>query len=230
MGKNQNQPKTKQCKFCRSEIDKKAKVCPVCQRVQGAGKGCLIFAIIVFVIIGGIVATAIAVSVSVGGNKSSDQDTKTTYSQSADSWEEFDNKSWKQFAQLYKNHNNLLTSMTNYDNGIISASGFYAQCENLRDNFRKISTSLNYGTNSEEEAYLSVLESWALYGQRAAQDLMDYIDTLKPSKLSSAQSNIQNAKKAVSIAANNRGKLLAKTNLTNEQIKSKIEKDMEALN
>lgn len=40
---------TKKCKFCQSEIDKKAKVCPVCKRSL-KGKGCLI-PILVFVII-----------------------------------------------------------------------------------------------------------------------------------------------------------------------------------
>ena len=70
MGKNQNQPKTKQCKFCRSEIDKKAKVCPVCHRAQSKGKGCLIAAIVTIVVIVGIVlAIVIPIAVSVGSGE-----------------------------------------------------------------------------------------------------------------------------------------------------------------
>lgn len=40
----------KQCKFCKSEIDSKAKVCPVCKRTQKKSHGCLI-SILVFIII-----------------------------------------------------------------------------------------------------------------------------------------------------------------------------------
>lgn len=40
---------TKKCKFCQSEIDKKAKVCPVCKRTL-KGHGCLV-SILVFIII-----------------------------------------------------------------------------------------------------------------------------------------------------------------------------------
>lgn len=39
----------KKCKYCQSEIDKKAKVCPVCKRSL-KGHGCLI-AILVFIIV-----------------------------------------------------------------------------------------------------------------------------------------------------------------------------------
>ena len=40
---------TKKCKYCQSEIDKKAKVCPVCKRTV-KGHGCLI-AILIFIIV-----------------------------------------------------------------------------------------------------------------------------------------------------------------------------------
>lgn len=50
--------KTKKCKHCQSEIDKKAKVCPVCKRAQKK-VGCLTF-IVAFVIVigaGGVIAS-----------------------------------------------------------------------------------------------------------------------------------------------------------------------------
>lgn len=48
----------KYCKFCRSQIDPKATVCPVCKRTQKKGHGCLLSIIIfVFIICGGIAMT-----------------------------------------------------------------------------------------------------------------------------------------------------------------------------
>ena len=41
---------TKVCKFCQSEIPKKAKVCPNCKRTLKKGHGCL-FSILVFIIL-----------------------------------------------------------------------------------------------------------------------------------------------------------------------------------
>ena len=49
--KKQNKKSMKLCRHCRSEIDRKAKVCPVCHKSQTRGKGCLIFLIIIAAII-----------------------------------------------------------------------------------------------------------------------------------------------------------------------------------
>ena len=43
---------TKKCKYCQSEIDKKAKVCPVCKRSL-KGHGCLVAVVAAIVVIGG---------------------------------------------------------------------------------------------------------------------------------------------------------------------------------
>lgn len=56
---------TKQCKFCKSEIDPKAKVCPVCKRAQKKGHGCLISILVFIIIICGGIATAINLNDSV---------------------------------------------------------------------------------------------------------------------------------------------------------------------
>lgn len=51
--------KTKTCKYCRSEIDKKAKVCPVCRKRQKSGLGIAVGTIFVFL---GIVLLALGFS------------------------------------------------------------------------------------------------------------------------------------------------------------------------
>lgn len=54
MGKEKST--TKKCKFCQSEIDYKAKVCPICKRTQKRGHGCLMSILSFFIIIGFIIA------------------------------------------------------------------------------------------------------------------------------------------------------------------------------
>ena len=45
--------KIKVCKYCRSEIDSKAKICPRCQKKQGSGCGCAAAVLIGIVVLGG---------------------------------------------------------------------------------------------------------------------------------------------------------------------------------
>ncbi len=52
MSKETNEKTTKQCRFCRTEIDAKAKVCPNCHKKQRRGAGCLTVLIIAALIIG----------------------------------------------------------------------------------------------------------------------------------------------------------------------------------
>lgn len=61
--------KVKICKYCRSEIDKKAKICPNCQKKQGSGCGTiLLFCIIV----------AVGISIAVVKMAESDSPTSNT--------------------------------------------------------------------------------------------------------------------------------------------------------
>lgn len=48
---NQTTPETKLCRYCRSEMDKKAKVCPTCHKKQSKKGGCLIVLIILAAVI-----------------------------------------------------------------------------------------------------------------------------------------------------------------------------------
>ena len=46
----------KKCKFCKSEIDNNAKICPVCKKKQGKSK---LLIILIIIIVIGIIATAV---------------------------------------------------------------------------------------------------------------------------------------------------------------------------
>lgn len=61
--------KTKLCKYCRSEIDKKARVCPHCQKKQGTGCGTLVLFCIIVAI--GFSVAAVKLSESGGTSTSS---------------------------------------------------------------------------------------------------------------------------------------------------------------
>ena len=65
---------TKKCKYCQSDIPKKAKVCPVCKKKQG-GHGCLI--VVVAVVVLGIAGMAM------GGNSGSSSSTSGTKTEQA---------------------------------------------------------------------------------------------------------------------------------------------------
>lgn len=57
-------PTTKRCKFCKSEIDIKATVCPICKRAQRKGHGCLTTILIFLLLMGG----SITVAIKTGGS------------------------------------------------------------------------------------------------------------------------------------------------------------------
>lgn len=65
-----NENNTKKCKFCKSDIDKKAKICPVCKKKQKA-HGCLLGIIIAIL---AIVLIAIAIG---SGSKTPDSENNT---------------------------------------------------------------------------------------------------------------------------------------------------------
>ncbi len=71
----------KKCKYCQSEIDSKAKICPNCKKKQGV-PGCLI-AIIVFIVL------IIIVALSYSGSNSESEKTSNSSSKTTKSSEKF---------------------------------------------------------------------------------------------------------------------------------------------
>ena len=148
---------------------------------------------------------------------------------SENTWLEFDEKTWPEFVNLYTAHNNLMNAMNDFSNGNISSADFYQYCEDSKEYFANMSLAFDFGESDEEKAYLSAFESMALSDQMAAESLMKYLDSRKTSDLSNAQENIQNAVTAATTIASNRGALLAKAGLSQEEIQVKIEEDMSDL-
>ena len=141
-------------------------------------------------------------------------------------WLAFDERTWSEFVNLYTAHNNLMNALTDFSNGNLSAVDFYQFCQETKDYFANASLSFDYGTSSDEKDYLSAFRSMALSDQMAAESLMKYLDSWDTSDLSSAEENIQNAVSAATTIASNRGTLLVKAGLSQEEIQAKIEEDM----
>ena len=77
----------KKCKYCQTEIDAKAKICPNCKKKQGPN-GCLIAVIVVIILA--------VIGVAIGG--SSDDDTNTN---SSENTERFSYEITSQYADEY---------------------------------------------------------------------------------------------------------------------------------
>lgn len=158
-------------------------------------------------------------------SKSDSNKSETNKADESAKWLDFDKQSWDDFKTLYTSHNNFMKDITAYSDGTLSSLDFYTACSNAKKYFQKASLSYDYGSNDEEVTYLNGFESIALSDQQAAEYLMKYADSGKTSQLSKAQENIQSAKDAFVVVASNRGKLLVKAGLTDDEIKEKIEAD-----
>jgi coenzyme F420-reducing hydrogenase alpha subunit len=156
-------------------------------------------------------------------------DSSASKEDSKDELLKFDEESWKDFKILFTSHNNFMKNVLAYSEGDISSLDFYNACTEAKEYFQEASTYYDYGTNDDEETYLNVFETVALADQQAAEYLMDYIDSGKTSHLSKAQEYIQRAKDGVVMIAQNRGLLLVKAGLSDEEIKTKVETDMNEL-
>ena len=135
----------------------------------------------------------------------------------------FDDRSWPDFVALYNAHNALLSWVDAYANGQINSVDLYQKCEEVEAYFRDLSLSFNYGETEDQKDYLSVFKNMALSDQMAAQSLMKYLNSGKTGDLSDANANIQSATEAATIISSNRGTLLGMTDLTDDEIRQRIE-------
>ncbi len=137
----------------------------------------------------------------------------------------FDERTWTDFKKLYTAHNNLMDAMQKYVDGSVTALSFYDYCKEAEKFFADASLSFSYGETEYQKTYLSAFQSMALSDQMTAKSLLKYLDSFKPSDLSSAQDNINQATDAAVTIASNRGKLLVMAGLSDEEIRAKIEAD-----
>lgn len=235
------------CKKCGAQVSDDANFCDKCgaslsdaqitptttpQATTAPKKkrhGCLFSVIIVIIFL-----LLIGVGISVGINQLSqegqtDQDKNSAVEMTPERWLEFDSKTWEDFSTLYQSHNTFMTLMSNYSDNAIDAGTFYSECEKCAKWFGENSLTYDYGETQEEKDYLSAFESVALSDQMAAKSMMKYLDSKKASDLSDVEKNIDAAVQGITTIASNRGVLLVKAGLTDEEIQAKVESDMQEL-
>ena len=237
------------CRKCGAKMRVHDKFCPSCgASVSGVSSpqqppkkkksGCFFTILKIFVVI--IFLSLLAVACDTAMDKepksSADADEADNAATEEDSeeltseeWLEFDSRSWEDFTVLYKNHQNLVDAINAYSSGHGSDVSFYDYCKQMEVYFRDASLQFRYGENKEQRDYLWVLESLALSDQQVTKHLMKYLDSGKVSDSSKAQECLNDAEKAISVYANNRGLLLANTDLSDSEIEQKLSDDLAAL-
>lgn len=194
---------------------------------QNKNKGkYLPFLILAVVLMWGAIGYFLSQSGTTDNSDSENPSEEETFENAEEAWLAFDERTWSDFVKLYTAHNNLMNALSAFSNGNLSMVDFYQYCEDARDYFASMSLTFNYATSEDENDYLSAFEYLALSDQRAAESLMKYLDSQKTSDLSSAEESIENAKSAITTIASNRGTLLVKAGLSQEEIQERVEQDM----
>lgn len=190
-------------------------------------KGCLrFFGFFFFIFIVGLIFSTIYGIMKEGIPSINNQNVQDTEEDIVARLLEFDEKSWKDFKLLYASHNTFMINIASFSDNKVNTLDFYNSCTEVEEYFTKFYNSLGYGTNQDEKDYLSTFETVSLNDQVAAKYLKKYIDSGKTSDLSKAQECITAAKNTFTTIAENRGLLLVKTGLTDEEIKKRVEEDM----
>lgn len=144
-------------------------------------------------------------------------------------YREFDDKSWSDFEKMYISHSTFMSWIEAYTDNRVSKLDLYDMCDKMSDDFGQMSVQFNYATNDDEETYLDAFSIAALSEQQAADALKKYLDSGKTSDLSKANEQLERAKDAFMLIAQNRGKLLVLAGLSEDEIAAKVEEDMAAL-
>lgn len=197
---------------------------PSPEKPKKTGKGCLISVLIVLLVIAGIIS--VVTKITENSNNATSSNTTST---SAESWREFDDRTWADFKNLYVSHSRLLQNVSLFSEGRVSKLELYDSMKQAKEYFRKAAMSFDYGNNSEEKTYLSSFSSMALSDQMATESIMKYLDKGNISDLSKATDHLEDAKEAALLIASNRGTLLVRAGYTQEEISEKINSEMAEL-
>ena len=163
MSEEKENGKTKQCKYCKQEIDAKAKICPHCRKKQ-TPSGCLIAVIAVVVII----VIAIAGSAMSGGEKtntgaSTDGANSTSAAQQEITYTAYSvselmddlNTNAMNASDKYKNQYVELTGKLNVIDSNIDSDGKYISILPTDDEFAIIGVQCYFQSDEQKSAVKS---------------------------------------------------------------------------
>lgn len=149
-----NESGTKRCKYCQTEIPKKAKICPNCQKKQG---GKLKWIIIVFVVV-----IIIAAMASGGNNEVSESRIKTTDT-------DVESKANEENEKVESNESDILTAGSSFEkNGLkITINEISTDFQDYNDEYgwntpddgmKYIMASFTFENNGKSDAYVSIYD------------------------------------------------------------------------
>jgi hypothetical protein len=141
-------------------------------------------------------------------------------------WKVFDERTWADYKALYKSHNALMKVIIAYSDGHISKMDYYTRLNEYNTWFFNAGRHAKYGTTEEEKKYLSWFESTALADSAGIRALIKHLDSGNVSDMSTANTEIQNAKTALTTIAYNRIALLEKTGISRDAATTKVENDL----
>ena len=151
-----NESGTKRCKYCQTEIPKKAKICPNCQKKQGGKLKWLIIAFVAVIII--------AAMTSGGDDEGSGSGTKTT---DTDVESKVNEKNEKETAE--NNESDILTVGSSFEkNGLkITINEISTDFQDYNDKYgwntpddgmKYIMASFTFENNGKSDAYVSIYD------------------------------------------------------------------------
>lgn len=148
-------------------------------------------------------------------NKTTTQNKEKTPTK--DELKEFDNRSWKDFKDIFAKHNAVMKAMQNS-----SDMNNYQFIKDSEDYFMRKSVEFNYAKTKEQETYLNPLQIMCISSQSACKNALKYLDSYKQSDLSKTTENIKKSTEAAKLYAANRGILMKQIGYSNEEIKSSL--------
>lgn len=200
--------------------------------------GCVVF-VLIFLIGGTLISTKFTDEINSGVTKvngtidkiNEGGETEATDNEEEktdqEKYREFDDRTWKDFVEIYGVYQNYIGALDNYSKG--DQLNSYNAIKEYKEYFRDKYNSLDYADTEEFKTYLQPLQMICLSSQSACDKTLKHIDTLEMKYLSSAQEDIESVKQAVNMFASNRGTLLIKAGYTDDEIKQKIESEANEL-
>ncbi|MDR0853789.1 MAG: SHOCT domain-containing protein [Clostridiales Family XIII bacterium] len=168
-------------------------------------------------------ANSTSKSESTSSDGSSDTTAEDVPTIAPEAWLEFDARAWEDYKVLYQMHNSLMDYVGAYGNAQISTLEFYNKCKEFYNAFGTASLSYGYGSNDVEKDYLDLYAHVATSDQLAAKNILKYLDSNDISDFSKANACVEKAKEGMIMIASNRGLLLQKAGLTEEEITAKVD-------
>lgn len=144
-------------------------------------------------------------------------------------WLEMDALAWQEFIKLYNAHYDFMKTIQMYSHGEVDKLTMYDYCDKAEEIFMGEAKAILNAQSKEVKEYMSNFLQCAYADQQAAEFMKYYIDSEAMADFYVVIEQLEIVGDELANFVENRGQLLAKTGLTEEEIKVKIKQDVYAL-